>query len=290
MRLAQWQSAFVNALAPQQSDASLLDLVTNEQKQRFHIYQNNAFQAQLNALQQTFPVCHIVVGELCFSQLAKRYTLQYPLRDLNLNSYGQNFPGWLTQEITNYSAFKDLAYLGELAQLEWQINQSYYAMDSDSFMLNHNELAQLASLADAAQQQAILLLSPAVSLLNCGFPVEKIWQKYQSHRASHAQVEQDSTSSNSNQAKDEQGPAEQLSNEKLRDKHRHLVIYRQQYQSKVCSVEPNQMQLLQAIASQQTLAELTASEIDLNLLTELIERQWLCGFSLQQLDDVTEDG
>lgn len=279
MRLAQWQSAFVNALAQQQNDASLLDLVANEQKGRFHIYQNNAFQAQLNALQQAFPVCHIVVGELCFSQLVKRYILRYPLHELNLNRYGQNFPAWLAREIVEHNAFKDLAYLGELAQLEWLINQSYYAMDCDSFMVNHNEFSLLASLPDAAQQQAILLLSPGVSLMSCEFPVDKVWQKYQPHRLSHGQVEQDSASSNSNRVAD-----------KKQDKPRHLVIYRQQYHSKVCSVEPKQMQLLQAIASQQTLAQLTASEVDLNLLTELIERQWLCGFSLQPLDDVTEDG
>ncbi|MGS0730689.1 hypothetical protein ACVBKF_31100, partial [Shewanella sp. 0m-11] len=64
----------------------------------------------------------------------------------------------------------------------------------------------------------------------------------------------------------------------------YLVIYRDRFKVQLSVVSKAEMFLLQAIASGQTLAQITNSELDLSLLSGLIERQWVCGFSLPVTD------
>ncbi len=272
MRLADWQSAFIKALAPQGDATELTALVNQDEQARLSIYHNNAFQALLAALQSVFPVCQTVVGEACFTQLVKSYCQYYPLNDLNLNHYGCHFSTWLAKETANYEAFIDLSYLSELAQLEWLLNQSYYAMDRGDFLRRpHHDLSALASLNEAQQLQVILLLSPDVALLSCHYPVQQVWNKYQ--------VPNERSVPESVQVASNEQPTPY-----------HLVIYRQHYKAQYRCVEQAEMALLQAISSEHTLAEITGSAVDLSLLAALIERQWVCGFKLSAVEGSGADG
>ncbi|MGS0695172.1 HvfC/BufC family peptide modification chaperone [Shewanella sp. 0m-4] len=258
MRLADWQSAFIHALEPQGNANKLTQLVNERELNRVDIYRNNAFQALNSALQLVFPVCKLVVGEACFTQLVKGYCQQYPLADCNLNRYGQHFSYWLAIETCQHAAFKDLEYLPELAQLEWLLNQSYYSMDLHEFMQSTNcRLEALAELSESAQQQVTLLLRPDVALLTCQYQVQLVWARHNTQQGI-----QEYTGS---------GP-------------HYLVIYRDRFKVQLSVVSKAEMFLLQAIASGQTLAQITNSELDLSLLSGLIERQWVCGFSLPVTD------
>ncbi|ABV85450.1 DNA-binding domain-containing protein [Shewanella pealeana] len=256
MRLADWQKAFIQALEPQGSATRLVQLVNEAEQNRLEIYRNNAFQAILSALQLVFPVCQAVVGETCFTQLVKGYGQQYPLNDSNLNRYGQNFAHWLALEISQHQVFRDLQYLPELAQLEWLLNQSYYAMDLEGFMLPPNcSLEQLAELNDLEQQQAVLLLRPDLELLICHYPVQQVWHRHKQSSKNNI--------------------AEHIDNDAY-----YLVIHRNGFKAEFSLVEQPMMRLLQALAEGQTLAQITNPAQDLSLLSELIERQWICGFRL----------
>lgn len=270
MRLADWQLAFVEALSPQGDSSPLSDLVKEGEQDRLKIYHNNAFQALNNALQQVFSVCQIVVGERCFSQLVKGYMRQYPLTELNLNSYGQHFSTWLATEIRQHSGFATLPYLGELAQLEWLLNQSYYAMDKACFMqAGHYELTELAALTDVQQSKVTLLLAPDVSLFTCRYPVHHVVNRHQ-------------TGKQFVEVKADPRPAAFMT--KQDDELHHLVVYRQGYQALFTGVEFAEMQLLQAIAAEQTLSSMSALELDLSLLPGLITRRWVCGFTLSAIE------
>lgn len=256
MRLADWQKAFIQALEPQGSATSLVQLVNEAEQDRLEIYRNNAFQALLSALQLVFPVCQTVVGETCFTQLVKGYCRQYPLNDCNLNRYGQHFPHWLTTEIGQHQAFEDLRYLAELAQLEWLLNQSYYAMDIDEFMQPPNcGLEQLAELNEQKQQQAVLLLRPDLALITCHYPVHQVWYRHKQSSQNNITEHIDNAAYN-------------------------LVIHRNGFKAQFSLVESPMMRLLQVLAAGQTLAQITNQAQDLSLLSKLIERQWICGFRL----------
>ncbi|GIU14998.1 MULTISPECIES: DNA-binding domain-containing protein [unclassified Shewanella] len=254
MRLADWQSAFIYALKPQGCADSLIQLVNEREQDRLEVYRNNAFQAILSALQLVFPVCQTVVGETCFTQLVKGYARQCPLNDSNLNRYGQNFAHWLAVEVRQHQGFKELQYLPELAQLEWLLNQSYYAMDVEAMMQPPNSrLEQLAELNEEEQQQAMLLLRPDLALLICHYPVQEIWHRHNPSSQSNISEHIDSAAY-------------------------YLVTHRIGFKAQCSLVKQPMMQLLQALTTGQTLAQITGSALDLSLLTELIERQWICGF------------
>ena len=256
MRLVDWQSAFIDALEPQGSADSLNQLVNEGEQNRLEIYRNNAFQAILNALQSVFPVCQAVVGETCFTQLVKGYCQQYPLNDSNLNRYGQKFAHWLAVEVSQYQAFKDLQYLPELAQLEWLLNQSYYAMDLGGMMQPPNcSLEQLAELNEQEQQQAVLLLRPDLVLFTCHYPVQQVWHRHQQSSTNNIPEHTDNIAY-------------------------YLVIHRNGFKAQFSLVMQPMMQLLQAISAGQTLTQITVEALDLSLLSDLIERQWICGFRL----------
>ncbi|GIU25576.1 DNA-binding domain-containing protein [Shewanella sp. MBTL60-007] len=254
MRLAQWQSAFIHALKPHGNGEALVQLVNEREQNRVEIYRNNAFQALLSALKLVFPVCQAVVGETCFTQLVRGYEQQHPLSNSNLNRYGRHFPQWLAHELSQHEAFKDLLYLPELAQLEWLLNQSYYAMDLDGFMQPPNcRLELLATLDEQAQQQAALLLRPDLALLSCHYPVQNVWNRH------NAQLN---------------------SAEVIGSGISYLVIHREGFKAQFSVIDKALMQLLSAIFAGQTLAQMADSALDLSLLGGLIERQWICGFRL----------
>ena len=194
------------------------------------------------------------MGDICFTQLAKGYCQQYPLKDSHLNRYGLHFPRWLANEISQHSAFEGLPYLPELAELEWQINQSYYAMDLANFLqAPHHHLTALAELNEEMQQQAILLLRPDVALLSCHYPVQQVWGK---HKGLHGAAVPAGLSC------------------------RYLVVYRDRFKVSLSVISQAEMQLLQAIQSGRNLSQITHSKHDISLLPKLIERQWICGFCL----------
>lgn len=254
MRLTDWQSAFIDALESKENANRLNQFINERELKRVDIYRNNTFQALVGALQLVFPVCKEVVGDICFTQLVKGYCQQYPLKDSNLNRYGRDFPRWLADEVSLHSAFVDLPYLPELAELEWQINQSYYAMDLPTFLqAPHYHLDALAELSEKVQQQAILLLRPDLALLSCQYPVQQVWIR-------HKELQGIET------------PAGEPCH--------YLLVHRDRFKVSLSATTQAEMQLLQAVQAGQNLAQITHFEHDISLLPKLIGRQWICGFYL----------
>ena len=263
MRLADWQDAFMQALQANGDEHALLAMVNQREHSRLKVYQNNAFQALFSSLQSSFPVCQTVVGERCFEQLAQQYCNRYPLKDANLNHYGALFPRLLGDEVKQHQAFNGLEYLPELAMLEWALKQGYYAQDRSDYMRQPQVygLDELALLSEAQQQQAVLLLQPDIELLNCHFPVQRVWLKYQ------ATTEQSHTASCDSAAN-------------------YLLIFRDRFKVSFRQISTPQAQLIIAIKQRLSLGQLTKADVDLSELPELIQLGWIAGYKLA----VTADG
>ncbi|MCL1050339.1 DNA-binding domain-containing protein [Shewanella abyssi] len=263
MRLADWQGAFIQALQADGDDSELLSMVNERERSRLSVYRNNAFQALLNGLQTSFPVCQTVLGEGCFTQLAQQYGITYPLNDANLNHYGAQFPQLLSREIEQHQAFEGLEYLPELAALEWSLKQGYYAQDRSAFLKLSQVygLEALGRLSEAQQQQAVLLLQPDIELLTCQYPVQRIWLK---HQATAEPDEQPPEHSDANLF--------------------YLVIFRDHFKATFTLVAAAEAQLLQSIKQGLSLGALTAADVDLSVLPKLIQRGWLAGYRLSVTD------
>jgi len=137
------------------------------------VYRRNMLANLGGALAATFPVVERLVGGAFFREAARRYVLAHPSRSGDLNEYGEGFAGFLE----SYPHARSLAYLPDVARLEWACHECYQAADGGAL-----DLAALAAVAAEAYPRIRFSLHPAVRLVRSDHPVEAIWSANQGGR------------------------------------------------------------------------------------------------------------
>lgn len=137
---------------------------------RLQIYRNIVFNNHSAALGTAYPAVQKLVGEEFFASAAARYLRDCPTRSGNLQDYGTDFPEFLTQLPETAS----LAYLPDVARLEWARQESYLAADAESI--------SVTALADVGEPDGLRLrLHPSVRLVSSSHPLLDIWRFCQEH-------------------------------------------------------------------------------------------------------------
>jgi hypothetical protein len=134
------------------------------------IYRRNLLANLGNALAATYPVVQRLVGDAFFREAARQYVLAHPSRSGDLNDYGASFAAFLAQ----YPHAATLAYLPDVARLEWAYHESYGAPDAAIF-----DLASLARVSADDYPRIRFQLHPSVRLLHSGHPIAAIWEANQ---------------------------------------------------------------------------------------------------------------
>jgi hypothetical protein len=134
---------------------------------RFDIYRNTVVLALTKALQLNFPAVRLLVGAEFFDGAAQLFIAEHPPRDAYLDRYGDDFPEFLR----NFPSAKSLAYLADVAALEWAVTCALHAPDVLSL-----DLRKLASLAPDDHCRVRFVAHPAVRLLVADHPVDRIWR------------------------------------------------------------------------------------------------------------------
>ena len=93
----------------------------------FAVHRDTALGGLANALRLTFPTVDALVGEAFFDQMALAFVAEQPPRRASLSAYGQAFPRF----VSRYPHAASLAYLGDVARLDWAIAQALMAPDAD---------------------------------------------------------------------------------------------------------------------------------------------------------------
>lgn len=133
---------------------------------RLQVYRNNTTVLLIDALADTFPVVRRLVGEEFFAQAARLYVRAFPPESPCLSEYGDIFPDFLA----THAPAAGLAYLADVARLEWAINESYYAIDAP--VLAPADVR--AALADGIDRLG-LKAHPSLRVVVSPFPVDRIW-------------------------------------------------------------------------------------------------------------------
>jgi Putative DNA-binding domain len=133
---------------------------------RIDTYRQSIQATFINCLKDTYPICEKIVGEQFFVAMAEAYIKQYPSHSENLNDYGDLFPDF----IRNFKPAESLAYLGDVARLEWARQSAYYAEDAD-----FGDFGALAQLTDQQQSKVRLIASQSASLIESDYPLLAIW-------------------------------------------------------------------------------------------------------------------
>ncbi|MEN8174556.1 MAG: DNA-binding domain-containing protein [Pseudomonadota bacterium] len=257
-RLADLEDRFAAALSDPAGEAEdFLSLLSPSlpgltPAERLDIYRANVMGALSRALENSFPVCRRILGDACFGAEARRYIRDHPSTDHDLSRYGDGFADLLRHEAHRRAEWAELAYLGDLADLEWRRHRAWFAEDDPGFDFD--------AFGAAAQQNAAnltLRLSASLGLLESPFPVSEIWSENQKEH-----------------------PAASVSAAQSR---RHLVVWRQGTDVYHAPLDPGSFEFLRDVASGASLDQLASPAehrgYDLQqALPDMIGRGFVVGF------------
>lgn len=135
--------------------------------ERLGIYRNTIFTGLTKVLRLSYPVVQRLVGAEFFDGAAEVFITEHPPRAACLDHYGDEFPGFLR----SFPPAASIAYLGDVARLEWAVNRALHAPDVKPL-----ELAKLAAIAPTDQNSVSFVPHPSISLLLANHPVDDIWR------------------------------------------------------------------------------------------------------------------
>ncbi len=136
-------------------------------KRRFDVYRNNVYASLITVLEARFPVTARIVGEAFFRAMARVYVEQEPPRSPVLLAWGAGFPDF----IAAFEPAQDLAYLPDVARLEWARQAAYHAADATP--LGAEAFAEVAPEETAG---LVLDLHPSAWALDSRHAIATIWE------------------------------------------------------------------------------------------------------------------
>jgi len=137
---------------------------------RIAVYRHHVFVTLTEALEATYPVVVRLVDRRFFAYAADWHIRRNPPVGPCLFEYGESFADFLAA----FPPCRDLAYLADVARLEWAMNRALHAEDAvtlDPRWLSAVPPGELARLK--------LRLHPSLSLLESPWPIDQIWRANQ---------------------------------------------------------------------------------------------------------------
>lgn len=150
---------------------SLVTATAARTQRSVDVYRTNTRGARARVYEQIYPVCRAILGERCFRTLVGA-AIQTPSQRADLNHAGDLFPDVL-RVACSLDDFAGMAYLPDLAQLEWLLHDAYFAADAPA--VNGPQL--LARLRDAPQD-VHFMLTPPVRLHRSPYGVGTLWREH----------------------------------------------------------------------------------------------------------------
>ena len=168
--LRELQAAFRDAMLDPAAEAAVLGRLEEDAgtgRRRLAAYRNSILGNLIGALAATYPVVERIVGTAFFREAARRYVETHPSVSGDLNDYGGDFAPF----IADYPHAHELAYLPDVARLEWRVQGVYYAADAPSA-----DLALLAEIPPGRYGELRFACDPAHARLDSPWPLDAIWQ------------------------------------------------------------------------------------------------------------------
>jgi len=137
---------------------------------RLQVYRNNTFSSLTAALKDSFPVVCQLVDERFFGYAAQEYIRANPPLAPRLAEYGGDVAAFLG----GFEPVRHLAYLPDVARLEWAVNAAYHAADAATL-----DPARIAAVPQERYPVLTFTGHPSVQLFASEFPVDRIWQAHQ---------------------------------------------------------------------------------------------------------------
>src|SRR5262249_54251735 len=162
LRLLEIQRAVNRCLIERDQEAVTPFLTDGSTINRLDIYHNTIFSGLTKALCLTYPAVQRLVGADFFGGVAQLFIVRHPPRAACLNRYGGEFPNFLR----DLPAAATVAYLADVARLEWAVHCAIHAPD-----IKPLELAALAAVNPVNQSRVSFIAPPFPPFLCVAAPV-----------------------------------------------------------------------------------------------------------------------
>jgi len=214
--------------------------------ERIGVYRNNVFSNYRAVLREVYPVVLALVDEPFFKGAADAYVSTYPSRSGNLNDFG----GELGDFLAGWPPARQLPYLPDVARLEWAVEHAFHAAEAPLL-----DLTTLAAVAQEVLPGLHFALHPASRIVRSPYPILRIWQ-----------VNQPDFNGDRSANLDAGGDT--------------VLVIRRGATVELERLSPGELELLQALAADLTLAQAHARALEADPaldLTELLRHHVLDG-------------
>ena len=179
MNLAELQARMLDAVTQaRDADPELNSLIPQARgirsETRLDAYRTNIKGAHLEALDAAYPVTREVLGARYWRQFLIQEIPEFGSQSPDLHEYGDFLPELLGQAQKRRRELVDFGYLGELAQLEWQIHLAQFKASDPDF-----DWVVFQALKQDRQMQVRFTLSHALHLMRFSQPVDALWHSHQ---------------------------------------------------------------------------------------------------------------
>ena len=139
-------------------------------ERRMAIYRANMVAAAEKALASAYPVIRQVVGVDFFHGLAREYQRGTPSASGDLTGFGATFGSFLAA----FEHTQAMAYLPDLARLEWAAHRAYGAADAPDW-----DPATLGTVQTDSQAAIRFQWAPGTAVVESAHPIVRIWTIHQ---------------------------------------------------------------------------------------------------------------
>ena len=160
------------------------------------VYRNNYRGNLHDTLVGTYPVIEQLVGKDFFRLLTRKFIEKNYSHSGNLHRYGAQMASF----IESFEPARELAYLPDVAALEWACHCAYFA--DDAATLDFGKLAQIPS---EHYPDLILHVHPACHVVTSPYPIAAIWHAHQPGAPCDFHIDLDSGSCNALVSRKEDG-------------------------------------------------------------------------------------
>ena len=167
--LLELQNAVGRAIVAREDDEAAAHIIADHLAPgaRLDIYRNTFIGSLATALRLAYPAIHRLVGVEFFEGAVQIFVGDHPPRSAYLDDYGAEFPDFLA----HFKPAASLAYLSDVARLEWAVNRALHAPDTKAL-----EVTRLTAVDAVDHGRIRFTPHPAVSLIRADSPVDTIWR------------------------------------------------------------------------------------------------------------------
>ncbi|HTA76891.1 MAG TPA: DNA-binding domain-containing protein, partial [bacterium] len=125
------------------------------------VYRGNLVFGLIGAMQESYGFTKVLLGEDNFNFFCREFLYQNPSQDSDLIQYGAGFGELLSTR----EELKSLAFISDVARLEWALERAFYAKAEPSFL---GDITQ-------SWQNALPIFKKAVQLVRTQYKIHEAW-------------------------------------------------------------------------------------------------------------------